>query len=88
MSVHRDFFEELIHRVTALEQQLASLRVWMKLDRGPDIGENVESLEPITRRQPSRLLPLADTTECRPFARESLRFRRRRAFETSLNPHE
>jgi hypothetical protein len=45
MSVHRDFYQELLHRVTALEYQLASLRDWLKQDHGAEAGENLNTDE-------------------------------------------
>jgi hypothetical protein len=77
MSVDQEFFNELLDRVTAIEQQLANLREWLKRDDRRDTGENADSLKRITG-VPADLVPIAYTGESTMFARVSSRFQRRR----------
>jgi hypothetical protein len=73
-----DFFQELIRRVTALEQQLASLREWLKRD-GKRGSDEPEALERLARKPPDDFAPRAGSTEDHVSGPDSSRFRRRRS---------
>jgi hypothetical protein len=77
MSVEEDVLQELVQRVTALEQQLASLQDELKRGGQSGISENTD-LECMTPVPVAEIAPIADAAACPPFARESPRFRRRR----------
>jgi hypothetical protein len=84
MSVQRDLFQELLHRVTALEHQMVSLRDWLKPDDEPQPDENFGSLERVPSVERLEFMPLAGGSETRPMIREMERFRRRGLREGSL----